>query len=210
VADVVSAHPCRAVLFDLDGTLYRQKPLRALMAAELLTLPLAGPRKAARRLTALRAYRHAQEALRSTTSAGLAAEQINVAATASGLPVEEVDALVTEWMLQRPLKYLQFCRAPGLIPVLDALAAKGLRLGVFSDYPALAKIEALGLGRRFSPVRTVGTVALRRAVRRRPAGGGCSRRRRGRHAMRHRGTVRGTGRSQLRRRADFRKVQSCL
>jgi HAD superfamily hydrolase (TIGR01509 family) len=152
VADVVSAHPCRAVLFDLDGTLYRQKPLRALMAAELLTLPLAGPRKAARRLTALRAYRHAQEALRSTTSAGLAAEQINVAATASGLPVEEVDALVTEWMLQRPLKYLQFCRAPGLIPVLDALAAKGLRLGVFSDYPALAKIEALGLGRRFSPV----------------------------------------------------------
>jgi phosphoglycolate phosphatase-like HAD superfamily hydrolase len=32
--------PIRAVLFDLDGTLYRQAPLRALMALELFALPL--------------------------------------------------------------------------------------------------------------------------------------------------------------------------
>ena len=40
------ARRIRAVLFDLDGTLYRQKPLRRLMALELMTLPLAGPLQA--------------------------------------------------------------------------------------------------------------------------------------------------------------------
>ena len=38
----------RAVLFDLDGTLYDQSPLRRLMAMELLTLPLSGPASARR------------------------------------------------------------------------------------------------------------------------------------------------------------------
>ena len=54
----------KGVLFDLDGTLYRQTPMRALMAAELAMLPLSGPRKAPRRLKALQAYRAAQERLR--------------------------------------------------------------------------------------------------------------------------------------------------
>ena len=31
------------MLFDLDGTLYRQRPVRMLMAMELVTLPLQGP-----------------------------------------------------------------------------------------------------------------------------------------------------------------------
>ena len=36
----------RAVLFDLDGTLYRQGLLRSLMALELMTLALEGPGRA--------------------------------------------------------------------------------------------------------------------------------------------------------------------
>jgi FMN phosphatase YigB (HAD superfamily) len=50
------------------------------------------------------------------------------------------------------LKYLQFCRAAGLDRLLAALDAAGLRMGVLSDYPAEAKLEALGLAGRFSPV----------------------------------------------------------
>lgn len=142
----------RAVLFDLDGTLYRQRPLRALMAMELMTLPFTAPLLASRRLKALRAYRGAQESLRRHASPASAKDQILIAATASGLPVEDVDALVTEWMLQRPLKYLQYCRAPGLPPFLDRLEAQGVLAGVLSDYPAEAKLDALRLANRFSPV----------------------------------------------------------
>ena len=39
----MSEHPpLRAVLFDLDGTLYHQPPLRALMVLELATLLVRG------------------------------------------------------------------------------------------------------------------------------------------------------------------------
>ncbi|HET9372821.1 MAG TPA: HAD family hydrolase [Vicinamibacterales bacterium] len=142
----------KGVLFDLDGTLYRQTPMRALMAAELAMLPLSGPRKAPRRLKALQAYRAAQERLRDATAAGSSASQVEAAARASGLSVAEVETLVAEWMIRRPLKYLQFCRRPGVPALLDRLSRAGIRAGILSDYPAAEKLRALGLEGRFAPV----------------------------------------------------------
>jgi FMN phosphatase YigB (HAD superfamily) len=142
----------RAVLFDLDGTLYRQVRLRSLMAVELVTLALDGPGKASRRLRALRAYRAAQERLRQSDAGVSDATQLADAARASGLPVAEVQTLVAEWMMNRPLKYLQFCRAAGLDGLLAELDRHDVRAGVLSDYPAHAKLRALGLEGRFSPV----------------------------------------------------------
>jgi HAD superfamily hydrolase (TIGR01549 family) len=140
----------RAVLFDLDGTLYNQSRMRALMALELGMLPATGPFKAPRRWRALRAYRHAQERLRgleaTPTTQGV------LAAAASGVPVSEVERIADEWMQRRPLKYLRVCRAPGAVALIDWLAHAGVKLGVFSDYPAVAKIAALGLSGRFDPV----------------------------------------------------------
>jgi phosphoglycolate phosphatase/putative hydrolase of the HAD superfamily len=116
-----AARRVRAVLFDLDGTLYRQPVLRGLMALELATMPLYGPRRAARRWRALAAYRRAQEQLRSG-DVRPESSQGAMAAAKSGLPVAEVEALAQEWMQVRPLKYLRACRAVGL----DALVALGL------------------------------------------------------------------------------------
>lgn len=142
----------KAVLFDMDGTLYRQRPLRLLMALELATLPLAGPGKALARLTALRAFRKAQEELRLWRGDGPPPSQTDIASRASGLSVAEVDALVADWMIRRPLKYLQTCRAPGLTEFLGRLDQAGIRAGLLSDYPAEAKLKALGLEGRFWPV----------------------------------------------------------
>ncbi len=147
------ARRIRAVLFDLDGTLYRQTPMRSLMAMELLTLPMSGVLKAPQRWRALRTYRQAQEQLRSTDAHGSATSaQLAAAARGTGLPVEEVDRLVNEWMMERPLKYLRLCRAKGLDRLLDFLDTTGIRAGVLSDYPAESKLRALGLDGRFSPV----------------------------------------------------------
>jgi HAD superfamily hydrolase (TIGR01549 family) len=142
----------RAVLFDLDGTLYRQAPLRALMALELTTiLPLKGPGRAPRRLRMLAAYRRAQEQLREQGAAEFVAmAQLQRAARDAGVPVSEVEALVEEWMIRRPLKYLRRLRAAGLVEILSLLDRQGVPAGVFSDYPAEAKIEALGLSGRFA------------------------------------------------------------
>jgi HAD superfamily hydrolase (TIGR01549 family) len=75
-----------------------------------------------------------------------------VAASASGLSVAEVQALVDEWIMTRPLKYLQLCRASGLDGLLATLDRLALKAGVLSDYPAEAKLRALGVDGRFWPV----------------------------------------------------------
>ena len=141
-----------AVLFDLDGTLYSQTPVRLLMAAELMSLPLKGLREGSRQWRAVTAYRRAQEQLRRT---GLPVEpgtQLTLAASNAGLSIAEAEQAIDEWMFRRPLKYLARWRAPGLLPLLDFLDRQGIRLGVLSDYPAAAKLGALELSDRFSLV----------------------------------------------------------
>jgi len=63
----------------------------------------------------------------------------------SGIPADEIRAVVGEWMYQRPLKYLKYCRRKGLEQFLAFATAQQLAIGVFSDYPAREKIEAMKL-----------------------------------------------------------------
>jgi putative hydrolase of the HAD superfamily len=142
-----------AILFDLDGTLYHRSPLRALMLVELLALPFAAPHLAFRRLRALRTYRHTLEDLREgLEGGGIAEAQLAAAARASGLPLSDARRLVEGWMLERPLKYLRLCRVRGVTGMLRLLDRRGVRAGILSDYAANAKLQALGIAGRFSPV----------------------------------------------------------
>lgn len=143
-----------AVLFDLDGTLYHQGRLRALMALEMASLPLYRPASAWRELATVRAYRRALEDLRSIEPAHplTADQQVRATSRATGVPVDVVESVTAEWMTSRPLKYLRWCRASGLAELLDFLDSRGVRAGVFSDYAVEAKLAALGLLERFSPV----------------------------------------------------------
>ena len=151
----------RAVLFDLDGTLYWQAALRLCMAFELLTLPLAGPFAARRRWRALTAYRRAQEHLRTGGAAAVPTRaQTAAAALEAGLPLADVEALVAEWMHRRPLKYLPLVRSRGVLQVLEILGRAGVPAGVLSDYPAEDKLRALGLADRFAPVLCAGSEGI--------------------------------------------------
>jgi HAD superfamily hydrolase (TIGR01549 family) len=143
----------RAVLFDLDGTLYQQTPMRALMAIELMTIVFRRPLHAGQTWRTLAAYRKTQERLRLSSMTGAASRtQLHAAAERAGLTAEQVEQIVNEWMFERPLKYLRWCRAAGLFDLLAFLDRRGLELGVLSDYPAENKLRALGLAGRFSVV----------------------------------------------------------
>src|SRR5262249_61970389 len=72
-----------AVLFDLDGTLYHQAPMRCRMAFELAARAVTRPVSTARLCRTLSAYRTAQETLRTSESAN-AARQVDVAASRTG------------------------------------------------------------------------------------------------------------------------------
>jgi FMN phosphatase YigB (HAD superfamily) len=152
----------RAVLFDLDGTLYQQRPLRALMALELAALALRRPIEAPRRWRVLAAFRQAQEALRAGQAEDQSAGQFELAARRCRMPVVEVEAVIAEWMIERPLKYLPRCRAEGLLPLLDFLSLRRVKVGVLSDYPAGRKLEALGIAGRFSVVLSAADAGIGR------------------------------------------------
>ena len=141
----------RGVLFDVDGTLYRQRPLRRLMALELGALAFTQPLRAPAVWRALSAYRKAQEALRGRDEAD-SAQQLRIAAAQVGMTQDRVAAIVDEWMIGRPLKYMSRCRAHGLVDLLDFLKARRVRVGILSDYPAQKKLDALGVGQYFSLV----------------------------------------------------------
>jgi FMN phosphatase YigB (HAD superfamily) len=124
--------------------------MRALMALELASLALTQPHRAPRRWRVLAAYRNAQESLRSNPLAG--GTQLEVVVQRTGLKAVDVKQIVDEWMFERPLKYLPACRAAGLFELLHFLKSRGIQIGVLSDYPADAKLRALGLDGWFSLV----------------------------------------------------------
>jgi HAD superfamily hydrolase (TIGR01549 family) len=140
------------VLFDLDGTLYRQRPVRMRMAAELLAFTALHPARGVETVRVLRAYREAQESLRHRSVPYAEAAQIDEASVRTGVPARAIARIVDEWMFERPLKHLAAYRRAGTSALLERLSRKGLRLAVLSDYEAQRKLKALGLDGRFSNV----------------------------------------------------------
>jgi FMN phosphatase YigB (HAD superfamily) len=146
-----------ALIFDVDGTLYRQAALRRRMLVRLLSTHVWRPRRGLTTMRVLSAYRKAQETLRETllgTSAAidLASAQIAMAAKNAGADRDRVAAVVGTWMERAPLSLLPGCRRPGLVELLDEARRAGVRLAVLSDYPAQAKLEALGIAPAFEAV----------------------------------------------------------
>ncbi len=142
-----SALVIRAVLFDVDGTLYAQPPLRAAMACEL-AVTQAGQigRGRPQAIRILRAFRRMREDLREgTTGSSIEREQYSVVSRLLQCSEADVRLVIHEWMHRRPIKWLRWVRRPGLLPLLDELGSRGIRCGVFSDYPVGEKLNALGV-----------------------------------------------------------------
>ena len=142
----------KVVLFDVDGTLYQQSPLRRAMLIRLLRSHLFRPHDGWRTLRALSAYRHAQEALRDEGACDVATAQIARACERTDLEPGALVACVERWMEQEPLSMLRRFRHPGVVEFLQACRDRGLRLAAVSDYPAQAKLEALGIADFFELV----------------------------------------------------------
>jgi FMN phosphatase YigB (HAD superfamily) len=142
----------RAVLFDLDGTLYHQLPVRARMAAELALAALRAPRRGTRTARALRSFRHLREGLRALGHARESLERLQYEAPARrvGLEPDELARLVEEWMVRRPLPHVAAAARRDLASTLAALERRRVEIGVYSDYPTGRKLEALACRARFS------------------------------------------------------------
>jgi FMN phosphatase YigB (HAD superfamily) len=142
-----------AIVFDVDGTLYRQPPLRRAMLVRLLGEVVSHPSRGIAALRVLQAYRRAQEHLREIeVQGGLAEAQLRLACERSGQTEEVAARIVARWMDEEPLPLLGRFVEPALRDLLSTARARGLRLGVLSDYPATAKLRAMGLAEFFDVV----------------------------------------------------------
>ncbi len=143
---VVARSVLKAVILDVDGTLYHQPPLRRAMAARLAKAHVLRPRRGLRTVRAISAFRAAQEELRhAPASTDLHTEQLSLAAARANIDAEEVARHVTRWMDDGPIDLVARYARPGLLDTLQQMRAQGLRLAVLSDYPATAKLQALGI-----------------------------------------------------------------
>lgn len=129
-----------AVIFDVDGTLYDQRRLRLVMAAELLRHYCFRWNRLGE-LRILAAYRKNRETGR--FSENLEAEQYSAVARRFGVPDRTVRRLVEQWMRKAPLPHLFSCRDRRLQMLIASLRARGIAVIAYSDYPAAEKLKAL-------------------------------------------------------------------
>jgi HAD superfamily hydrolase (TIGR01509 family) len=147
----VTAGGLKAIVFDIDGTLYRTRPLRARMMIRLARFFASDPKAATETMKILRAYRRAQEELRRSPEA-IPQEQLDLACTRVSVSRERVVECVTRWMHREPLPLLRRCITPGIVELLTACRAAGVRVAALSDYPDAGKLDALGISAFFDHV----------------------------------------------------------
>jgi len=156
-----------AVVFDVDGTLYRQSTLLRAMLFRLVRAYVLHPGDAVATFRILWSYRRAHEQLRNEqlrndrsgadgskdeTRAMLGERQLALTARRSGYPVAAVRRTVEQWLERAPLDLMLAARRPGVVECLQTLRGAGIRIGALSDYPATAKLTAMGLAALFDVV----------------------------------------------------------
>lgn len=131
------------VVFDVDGTLYAQKPLRIRMLGALLLHTLVS--RSFETIQVLRHFRRIREDLGNEEVQNFETTLFERTSKVTGTSPENIAQIVHEWIEVRPLAYLETCRYPGLKEVFQSLRTRGIKIGVFSDYPARQKLEAMNL-----------------------------------------------------------------
>jgi putative hydrolase of the HAD superfamily len=146
----------RAYLVDLDGTLYRPTLVKLGMGLELLCF---GPH----RISWLKAFRHEHETMRRMAEQEFAPSpyEAQLSRTAERLQIEPaaLRETVKEWMHLRPGKWLRLTRNSSLLGEIFAFKQRGGKTALVSDYPAAAKLDALGARSHFDFVVANGETA---------------------------------------------------
>lgn len=155
----------KAVVFDLDGTLYYQRQLRIKMAWMLLSFYLCHFWRI-KELFIVKKFREVREKWDEITAAsssgqkvagtgaadvqedissGLEDEQYRYVAGVMKCSAEAVKATVETWMYEKPLGAVADTADRELIKRIDDLKRGGQKIFIFSDYPIEDKLNALGL-----------------------------------------------------------------
>ena len=133
--------PVRAVIFDVDGTLYHQRPVRIRMACRLAGFFLLHPLRI-RELLGIRHFRKLRETERYRKAS--VEEQIRAAAEKAGIrDPERLREAVQRWMFTEPLSAIAACADEKTLALLRQAQAEGRKILIYSDYAPEEKLAAL-------------------------------------------------------------------
>ncbi len=133
----------KAVVFDLDGTLYDQKKLRLIMAMRLMCHYLCHPLKI-KDVLLLKTFRQVRDTWDGDGNDVDAKQYAAVGAKYHTDP-SYVETVVKRWIYDNPLSALPKCADARLAAYIRALMADHIPVFIFSDYPIEEKLNALGL-----------------------------------------------------------------
>lgn len=136
--------PYDLILFDMDGTLYHQRPLQLHMGIKMI-LHSFTPGGAKEVKTVLQFRKLREDWNTESEIKNLDEVQYKALSARTGLSVTYIQETVEKWLYHNPLRLLYRYRNKRLIAVLQSCIALGKKTAVYSDYPAEAKRDALQL-----------------------------------------------------------------
>lgn len=130
------------IIFDLDGTLYDQRKLRAKLYFNfLVNLLLLKIRPKDLRIVS--EFRRQRENHKGYHSASLHEDQYTWCIKRTRVPAERIRKTIDKLMIRMPLKLLKGARYPYVISFINALRNSGFKIAVYSDYPVDEKLSVL-------------------------------------------------------------------
>lgn len=142
--DAINWGSIKVVIFDVDGTLYRQSKLRKKMLFALFSYYITKPLHF-QDLAILYSFRKEREKNSKYLHGNLEQAQYEWCSKKSGHSVLKVRQVVDKWIFKVPNKYLLDCLYPGTSAFFDALRRKRIKIAIYSDYDSLDKLDSMKL-----------------------------------------------------------------
>ncbi|QCE34656.1 HAD family hydrolase [Acetobacteraceae bacterium] len=133
----------KLIVFDVDGTLYPQFPIRRNMVVRLLWELVKN--RSFRTSNIIQDYRHLREKFGEDNTPDFSAKVKKEIQAKYHLSSDEYDVFIEEWLYEKPLSWLVNIRFPEMEDVFEFLKQHKIKIGILSDFPAEDKISKLHL-----------------------------------------------------------------
>lgn len=130
----------KALIVDLDGTLYFQCGVQCIMGCRMLLYYLSHFWKF-KEFMAIMYYRKQRE----KNIIGIVDKQYSIVAQKYALNPEHVKKIVWLWLFQKPLAVLKAFKDNKISRIIDECRQKGLKIIIYSDYPTEEKLKVLNV-----------------------------------------------------------------